>query len=61
MKVRVADLGSGRVKVGGHAVPAHHFRISGELARDVWYDDTGLLAQMVMKGDDGSTVTYVRR
>ena len=61
MKVRVADLGTEPVKVGGHPVNAHHFRISGDLARDVWYDDTGVLAHLVMKGDDGSTVTYVRR
>lgn len=61
MAVRVADLGTETVDTGHGAVPAHHYRITGDLDRDVWYDDDGLLARLVMTADDGSTVTYVRR
>lgn len=61
MAVDVADLGAETVPVKGGKVKAEHYRISGELARDVWYDEAGLLARLVMTADDGSTVTYVRK
>jgi hypothetical protein len=61
MKVRVADLGSETVKTRRGAVPAHHYRLSGELARDLWYDADGNLAQVAFKADDGSTVMYIRK
>ncbi|MDZ4139844.1 MAG: DUF6134 family protein, partial [Erythrobacter sp.] len=61
MAVKVADLGAEQVQVAGGKVKAEHYRISGELARDVWYDDAGLLARLVMTADDGSIVTYVRK
>jgi hypothetical protein len=61
MKVRVADLGSETVKTKQGNVSAHHYRLSGGLARDVWYDGNGNLAQVMFKADDGSTVMYVRK
>lgn len=61
MKVRVADLGMENVKTRRGAVSAHHFRLSGDLARDLWYDADGNLAQVAFKADDGSTVTYIRK
>jgi hypothetical protein len=61
MKVRVADLGRESVPVKGGTVNAHHYRISGGLDRDLWYDDSGNLARAAFKADDGSTVTYIRK
>lgn len=61
MSVRVSDLGTEAVRVGGGTVNARHYRLSGDLARDLWYDDKGNLARVVFKADDGSTVTYVRK
>ncbi len=61
MSVRVTDLGMQAVPSGKGEVNAHHFRISGDLERDVWYDDAGNLAHVSFKADDGSTVTYVRK
>lgn len=59
MRVRVADLGAG--PVAGGSLNGHHYRISGDLARDVWYDADGLLAGLTMTAEDGSQVTYVRK
>ena len=61
MKVRVADLGNETVNTKRGAVPAHHYRMSGDLARDLWYDANGNLAQVAFKADDGSTVMYIRK
>jgi hypothetical protein len=59
MRVRVADLGVG--PVAGGSLSAHHYRISGDLKRDVWYDTNGLLAGLTMTAEDGSRVIYVRK
>lgn len=59
MRVRVADLGIDTV--AGGRLSGHHYRISGDLQRDVWYDADGLLAGLTMTAEDGSTVTYVRK
>jgi hypothetical protein len=61
MNVRVADLGSEVVKTKRGTVSTHHYRLSGGLARDVWYDGDGNLAQVMFKADDGSTVMYIRK
>lgn len=61
MSVRIADLGTEQVSTKRGAVTAHHYRLSGGLARDLWYDADGNLAQVVFKADDGSTVSYIRK
>ena len=61
MSVRVADLGSENVPVNGGNLNAHHYRISGGLERDLWYDENGNLARVAFKAEDGSTVTYIRK
>lgn len=61
MKIRVADLGTENVKTKRGAVSAHHYRLSGGLARGLWYDGDGNLAQVVFKADDGSIITYIRK
>lgn len=61
MNVRVADLGSEKIAAGGKTIPTQHYRISGDLSRDVWYDAQGYLARLTLVAEDGSTVTYVRK
>lgn len=61
MSIRVADLGIEVVNTQRGDVSAHHYRLSGELARDVWYDGDGNLAQVMFRADDGSTVMYIRK
>ena len=48
MNVRVADLGTESVKTKRGAVLAHHYQLSGGLARDLWYDYNGNLAQVAL-------------
>jgi hypothetical protein len=61
MSVKVADLGNEQVATGSGKITAHHYRLTGDLARDLWYDDVGNLAHVVCTADDGSIVSYVRR
>jgi hypothetical protein len=61
MSVRAADLGSEMVPTKRGKVQARHYRISGGLERDLWYDANDALVRVSFKADDGSTVTYVRK
>ena len=61
MAIRTADLGMETVQTKRGPVKAHHYRMSGDLVRDLWYDEDGNLAHVVFKADDGSTITYVRK
>ena len=61
MSVRIADFGTESVTTKRGAVSAHHYKLSGDLTRDLWYDEDGNLAQVAFKADDGSTVSYIRK
>ncbi len=61
MSVRAADLGLELVSTKRGKVQARHYRISGELKRDLWYDADHALARVSFKAEDGSTITYVRK
>ncbi len=61
MRVRVSDMGTEQVSTRRGTVSAHHYRLSGDLNRDLWYDAQGNLAHVSFTADDGSTVTYVRK
>jgi hypothetical protein len=61
MNIRAADLGMETVTTKRGSISAHHYRLSGGLARDLWYDAAGNLAQVAFKADDGSTVMYIRK
>jgi hypothetical protein len=59
LKVSVAAAGDGEVAVAGKAVKARKYTISGELARDVWFDADGNLLQFSFV-NDGVTLTFTR-
>lgn len=61
MSVRVTDMGSETVPLKRGKITAHHYRLSGGLQRDLWFDPDGNLAHVSFTADDGSTVTYVRK
>lgn len=61
MSVKVEDLGAEDVMVKGSAIQAQHFRLSGELERDLWFNAKGLLVMVRFKGDDGSDISYELR
>ncbi|MBF0355521.1 MAG: hypothetical protein HQL43_09825 [Alphaproteobacteria bacterium] len=37
-----------------------HFTIRGEMSRDIWYDERGVLAHVLFKARDSSQIRYVR-
>lgn len=61
MAVRVEDLGQETVTARGRAVPARHYRITGDLERELWYDADAVLVRVRFKGKDGSDILYELR
>ena len=59
MEVSISDLGADDITAYGQPVKVHHYSITGELQREVWYDSKGVLMQVKFKADDGSDVVYV--
>lgn len=59
MTVKVADLGSDTVSVHGKSRTAHHYAVTGDLARELWYDADGTLVQVRFKAKDNSDIRYV--
>lgn len=53
MRIQVADLGTEKIEAGDHGIEAHHYRIAGDLDREVWYDAHGYLARLTLVADDG--------
>lgn len=44
----------------GHSIDATHYRLSGDLDLELWYDTSGTWSGMRFTVDDGSVVTYER-
>ncbi len=61
MSVTVTDRGDETISSRGRQVRAHHYTLSGELQRDLWYDASGTLVQVAFKAKDGSDILYVLR
>lgn len=59
--VNSEDLGEERVKAGGRQVEAHHWRLSGELERDIWYGPDCGIARVTFPARDGSLITLERQ
>lgn len=59
MDVAVSDLGPDEVSVHGQPRPARHYRVAGELNRELWYDGAGTLVQVRFKAKDNSDIRYV--
>ncbi|HEX3429700.1 MAG TPA: DUF6134 family protein [Rhizomicrobium sp.] len=56
--LKVVDRGEENVVVQGRARPAHHYELVTKFPQDVWYDESGQLVQVELKGSDGSTIRY---
>jgi len=54
-------LGAETVTAGGRQVAARHFRLTGELERDVWYGDDCGIARVTFPARDGSLITLERQ
>lgn len=59
MKVTVTDLGEEEITREGARIAAHHYKIEGDLNREVWYDAEGVLAQVRFAAKDDSEIKYV--
>jgi hypothetical protein len=59
MTVHISDLGDETVSVHGQPRHAHHYSMTGDLARELWYDGSGTLVQLRFKGRDDSDIQYV--
>jgi len=59
LKVSVAAAGEDEVTVAGKAVKARKYAISGDLARELWFDPDGNLLQFRFV-NDGATLTFTR-
>ena len=58
MQVSARDMGQDTVKAAGHSTKAHHYKISGNIDRDVWFGPGDMLVRMQFAAKDGSTIVY---
>lgn len=58
MQVRIEDKGAATVEAGGKSVDAHHYAISGELTRELWFDAQGRLVRMRFPDKTNSEIVY---
>ncbi|WP_173983882.1 DUF6134 family protein [Magnetospirillum sp. SS-4] len=57
--IAAADNGWETITVRGNPVRAQRWTWDGDLKRQLWYDDSGRLLQVHVKGSDGSDIYYV--
>lgn len=59
-QVAIKDEGPVQVAVAdGSLLPARHYRYTGQLETEVWYDAQGRWVKLRFAADDGSTIEYV--
>ena len=58
MAVAVADLGDETIRSHGADTRAHHYKVTGEIQRELWYDPAGTLVQVKFKAKDDSDILY---
>ncbi|MEX0839964.1 MAG: DUF6134 family protein [Parvibaculum sp.] len=61
MPVTVTTVGPETVEVDGKNLTATHYSVKGQLNRELWYDESGVLVQVKFDGADGSEISYVLR
>ncbi len=59
LDIKIADRGGETVMVKGVKTNVRHYSMTGELARELWYDEHWVLVRMALTGKDGSAVEYV--
>ncbi len=59
MEVTTSFLGKETVKAHGREIPARHYAITGQLQRELWFDEDGTLVQVRFKASDKSDIRYV--
>lgn len=56
--VRIVPQGTEKVVAEGRTISATHYRYTGDLQNEVWYDNRGRWVKMRFKAKDGSTIDY---
>lgn len=57
-QVSIESLGSETLSAQDSSITAEHYRYSGDIEADVWYDSQNRWVQLQFKGDDGSDIKY---
>lgn len=60
-RVRSDLMGTETIEAAGATIEAEHYKLSGELDRDLWYGPGGTLLKVMYENDDGETFEFVRR
>lgn len=60
-RVRSDLMGTETIDAKGGPVEAEHYKLSGELNRDLWFGPTGELLKIKYESDEGETFEFVRR
>lgn len=55
LSIKVQDLGDEVIELGGAEVHAHHYKITGDFPRDIWFDED-VPVRIKLIGSDHSTV-----
>ena len=58
MNIEIEDLGPQDVDVNGASLSAHHYAISGELTRELWFDAADRLVRMRFPDKTGTEIIY---
>lgn len=61
MSVRVKDLGEETVHVNGVPLQLTHVKLSGPYARDLWFDEEGLVKMALLGSDNSKIVSQLRQ
>lgn len=59
--IKIEGGAAARITIGDQTFETRHYRITGELARELWYDTDGLLVKMRAIGSDGSVIDTDRK
>lgn len=58
-QITVKDLGIETITARGKKIEAHHYSVSGQIKREIWYGPDGRLEKLQFEGKDGSDVIMV--
>jgi len=61
LAVTIEALGNDNISVNGSTLDARHYRVSGDMERELWYDLNNVLVQVRFTAEDGSEVRFVPR
>jgi hypothetical protein len=57
LKISVTDLGDEQISTRMGPKLAHHYRLTGGLERDLWFDQNGTPLRYQLRGSDNSLIT----